>query len=61
MYHLYGKLTYGSDKIMLEYSDDNGDIFKIQDLKYYIKYTEDISNIGQPIKGDIEVYLKKHL
>ncbi len=29
MYLFYGKLTYGADKIMLEYSDDNGDIFKI--------------------------------
>jgi len=26
MYHLYGKLSYGLDKIQLEYADDNGDI-----------------------------------
>ena len=61
MYLLYGKLGFEQHKIMLEYADDKGDIIQVPDLKSYIKYNEDISNIGQPIEGEIEAFLKKHL
>jgi hypothetical protein len=47
--------------MVLEYAEDNGDIIRISDLKKYIKSTKDISNIGQPIEGEIEEFLKKHL
>jgi len=61
MYLLYGKLGHEDDKIILEYADEKNEIIKISDLKKYISLSEDISDIGQPINGDIEAFLKKHL
>ena len=61
MYLIYGKLGFEQHKIVLEYADDKGNIIKELDLKSYIKSTDDISNIGQLIEGEIEVFLKKHL
>ncbi len=37
MYLFYGKLIFENDKIVLEYSDKNGNTIKIQDLESYIK------------------------
>ena len=58
---LYGQLSYEKDKMVLNYANNRGEIEKIVDLKNYILRTEDISKIGQPIKEDVEVFLKKHL
>ena len=61
MYLLYGKVSHQQDKIVLEYTEDNENFMQIPDLANYLKSKEDISNIGQPIQGDIELFLKKHL
>jgi preprotein translocase subunit SecA len=61
LYLLYGKLNYGADNISLEYTDDNGEIFKIDNLKEHIRLNPNISNIGQLIKEDIEVFIKSKL
>jgi hypothetical protein len=59
MYFLYGKHNYEDDKITLLLEENNGEIKKIIDLKSYIsKGNDDIDNIGELIKCDIEEFLK---
>jgi hypothetical protein len=43
---VYGQISYDTDKIILEYLDEEGKIMKICDLKKYLKNTPDISHIG---------------
>ncbi|EAR95365.2 helicase carboxy-terminal domain protein (macronuclear) [Tetrahymena thermophila SB210] len=58
---LYGKISYEHNNIILEYADEKGQLIKVPDLKNYIKSIKDISDIGQFIEGEIEVFLKSHL
>ena len=57
MYFMYGKISFKEDIMILEYTDDEGNIIEITDLKKYLASTEDISNIGQPITDDVIEFL----
>lgn len=57
MFYLYGKIGFEGDIMTLEYANDEGNIMKISDLKKYLAYNEDISNIGQPIAEDVVEFL----
>jgi len=63
IYLFQGKISYKSGRIELEYLENAQDEHTkiITDLKEYVKSGVDISNIGQVIEEDIEIFAKENL
>ena len=61
-YFLYGKVSTENGKFILEYQDEKDNQMKtIPDLRNYLKSTEDISQVGQTIFVEIEIFIRKTL
>ena len=61
VYFLFGKLSHRQEKLVLTYQNDEQNIVEIPDLKIHLDNTQDISQIGQLIEGDIGEVLKNIL
>ncbi|CAF4075923.1 unnamed protein product [Rotaria sordida] len=62
-YLLHKKYSFQDEKIVLEYTNEQGQAEKIFDLKDYIARASDISHIGKPIPNDsnYDIFIRNHL
>jgi hypothetical protein len=61
IFYFYGKLGFAENIVTLEYANQDGEIFKVEDIDGYVKANSNIDNIGVRIDEDFNSWIATHL